>query len=208
MCPKITQNGSSLQMIIPKNICQSAGLNAGDELYVTTNGGSISLVKPSVPAGEIGIESTFMPSRESSHVVYTIGYESRTVDKFVARLKTHGIRQLIDVREKPISRKKGFSKSALRQLLEEEGIEYVHIPQLGSPSDIRHEFKEGGSDKVFFDSYRKYIKENVPEEVEVLEQYVSNKVSALMCFELSHVHCHRRVLADELKNMGYKVEHL
>jgi len=209
MCPKLTQNGSSLQVIIPKNVCQSAGLNAGDELFVTTDGGSISMIKPIVQTTLMGSqpESTF-PIEKSQRIVFTIGYESRTLDVLINKLKTNGIKQLIDVREKAISRKKGFSKSALRQRLEEEGIEYVHMQALGSPSDIRHEYKEGGSDKVFFENYKKYIKSEVPEEITVLEQYASNKKSALMCFELSYVHCHRRVLAEELKNMGYYVEHI
>jgi uncharacterized protein (DUF488 family) len=44
----------------------------------------------------------------------TIGYEGREINEFVKYLKQYNISCLIDIREIPISRKKGFSKSALR----------------------------------------------------------------------------------------------
>jgi len=199
MCPKLTQDSSSPQAIIPKNTCGYADLRAGDEPYTAVDGDTIEMIRPvfriaSIPNG--------------SPAVYTIGYEGRTLDKFTARLKAHNVQQIIDVRERPISRKKGFSKTALMLNLEKEGIGYVHLPKLGSPSDIRHEYKEGGSEKVFFDNYRNYIKKDAHDELNTLEKYASEKTSALMCFELSFVHCHRKVLAEELKNMGYRIEHL
>ena len=46
-------------------------------------------------------------------VVYTIGYESTDIDRFVTTLKTAGIERVADVRTVALSRKKGFSKKAL-----------------------------------------------------------------------------------------------
>jgi uncharacterized protein (DUF488 family) len=45
--------------------------------------------------------------------VFTIGYEGRDIDEFVICLKDFNITRLIDVRELPLSRKRGFSKSTL-----------------------------------------------------------------------------------------------
>lgn len=133
---------------------------------------------------------------------YTIGYEGRTIDIFVEKLKRKGITRLIDVREKPLSRKKGFSKNALRERLEAEGIEYIHMPQLGSPSDIRHDYKDGGSEIVFFEKYRQYVRDYRMDDVRELKQYVSEQPSVIMCFEDSYIHCHRRVLADLIVEIG------
>jgi Uncharacterized conserved protein len=199
MCPKVTQNGSSLQIILPKSICESTSIKAGDTLNLMTDGETISLVKPK---GYIRSEPNALPN------VFTIGYESRTLDSFIERLKTYGIKQLIDVREKPISRKKGFSKNALRQRLEEEDIRYVHIPAFGSPSDIRKEYKDGGSEKTFFNRYQDYLDTELEGEMGILDEYVSSMESALMCFELSYVHCHRKVIAKELSNLGHSVVHI
>ena len=60
-------------------------------------------------------------------VVYTIGYEGTDIDRFVATLKAVGIKVLADVRAVAVSRKKGFSKTALKARLEDEGIAYTHL---------------------------------------------------------------------------------
>lgn len=190
MSPTVTQNGNSLQIIIPKNVCKVAGLSAGDELTAVSDGDNIILSRPK--------ELRF----------YTIGYEGRTLDNFVSRLKSNGIKQLVDVRERPFSRKKGFSQRPLRERLEQEGIKYIHMPELGSPSDLRHEYKSGGSEIIFFDRYRKYVEENEMDEIGLLEEFISREPSAIMCFELTYCHCHRRVLADLVVGMGHKVVHL
>jgi len=49
--------------------------------------------------------------------VFTIGYEGRQPDELIAMLRAHRVDRLIDVRERPSSRRKGFSKSALRDAL-------------------------------------------------------------------------------------------
>lgn len=199
MSPKITQNGSSLQIIIPKTVCESKGLKAGDEMHITTDGEVISMTKHDYEIEE---------DNEKCHTVFTIGYEGRTPEKFIARLKMNGVKQVIDVREIPLSRKKGFSKKALMHILEDEGIMYVHIPELGSPSDIRHDLKNGGSETMFFQKYEEYVDKVVPQEIDVLDEYASTAPSALMCFEMTFVHCHRKILANKLSNRGYRVIHL
>jgi uncharacterized protein (DUF488 family) len=49
--------------------------------------------------------------------LYTSVYEGRSLPQFLAALGTHAVRLRADVREAPISRKPGFSKAALQQVL-------------------------------------------------------------------------------------------
>ena len=77
-----------------------------------------------------------------NYEIFTIGYEGRGVEEFISQLKHFHITRLIDVREIPLSRKKGFSKSALKERLEAEKIEYLHFKSLGSPSSIRNKLKQ------------------------------------------------------------------
>lgn len=168
---------------------------------VTQNGNSLQLT--AVSDGD-----DIIPSRPKELRFYTIGYEGRTLDNFVSRLKSNGIKQLVDVRERPFSRKKGFSQKPLRERLEQEGIRYIHMLELGSPADLRHEYKSGGSEIVFFNKYKKYVEENEMDEVGQLEKIISCEPSAIMCFELTYCHCHRRVLADFVVSMGHEVVHL
>ncbi len=46
-------------------------------------------------------------------IIYTIGYEQTEIGSFIGTLKEVGIELLADVRAVALSRKKGFSKTAL-----------------------------------------------------------------------------------------------
>ena len=62
-----------------------------------------------------------------------MGYEKRTVTEFVSLLRRNAVDRILDVRELPLSRRKGFSKTPLRAALSEAGIEYVHLRPAGNP---------------------------------------------------------------------------
>jgi len=48
--------------------------------------------------------------------VFTVGYERRTADDLISRLRDVGVEVLADIREKPISRRADFRAEALRDL--------------------------------------------------------------------------------------------
>lgn len=58
--------------------------------------------------------------------LYTIGYEGATLEDFLSTLRRTGITLLLDIREIPLSRRKGFSKPTLKQAVEVLTIEYRH----------------------------------------------------------------------------------
>src|SRR5262245_36925707 len=59
--------------------------------------------------------------------LFTIGYEARTIEQFVVELRRKRISRVIDVRELPLSRRRGFSKTPLSSTLADAGIDYVHL---------------------------------------------------------------------------------
>lgn len=143
-------------------------------------------------------------------VAYTIGYEGWELGEFVARLRERRVEMLIDIREKPASRKPGFSKTPLREALEEAGIEYVHVKALGSPSAIRYEYKNGGDRDSFFRAYRAYLKTQVDELRTVLDA-VRERTCCLMCLERHAMDCHRSAVSEMLKKIdgdGLRIAHL
>jgi len=145
-----------------------------------------------------------------THELLTIGYEGRGIDEFVERLKQFNISRLIDVREIPLSRKRGFSKTALRNRLEHENIEYVHVKALGSPSPIRKKLKLDMDYDYFFKAYRKYLSQNM-EVIEEVYKYISNGINCFMCFERFPEKCHRSAVADKIKEYdgnGLRIEHI
>jgi len=135
-----------------------------------------------------------------SPIAYTIGYEGRELEEFVARLREQRVEVLIDIREKPVSRKPGFSKTPLRAALEEAGIEYVHVKALGSPRAIRYEYKNGGDRDSFFRAYHAYLKTQVDHLRTVLDA-VREKTCCLMCLERHAWDCHRSAVSDMLKEL-------
>lgn len=139
-----------------------------------------------------------MRNNTKSLFLYTIGYEGRNLNEFVSRLKYSGISTLVDVREIPISRKKGFSKTTLSQFLREYDIDYLHLKELGSPKPLRKKVRSDGDYDSFFEEYSKYIKSQMG-IIEELYRIVLDKVCCIMCYERFPDNCHRSIVAEEIK---------
>jgi len=76
---------------------------------------------------------------------YTIGYEGAEIGDFVATLLHFEIDTLIDIRDVPLSRKRGFAKSALAEILRANSVEYVHLKGLGDPKEGREAWRSSGA---------------------------------------------------------------
>ena len=130
--------------------------------------------------------------------VFTIGYEGKAADSFVDDLLGRGVQILVDVREIPISRKRGFSKTALSELVQQAGIEYLHLRALGSPRDSRKKLKASGDFEVFSREYADHLEGNTRSLEELMELIGTGRRTALMCFERDHTQCHRSLLVGAL----------
>jgi len=122
---------------------------------------------------------------------FTIGYEATTVADFLAALKTAGVKRLVDIRALPLSRRPGFSKSALRAALTEEGIAYDHLRALGTPAAGREAARKGRQ----ADLERIYAEQlALPEAMVATAQLLAladETPTALLCFERDPAGCHR-----------------
>lgn len=142
--------------------------------------------------------------------LFTIGYEGLTIENWLRTLLKEKINLIVDVREMPISRKKGFSKNAMTNLLNQNGIAYIHIKELGSPGEIRKELYETGDYSLFFSKYKAYLNKQrsiVSELIEVCQE----KNACLLCFERKASQCHRSVITEKISEVNPKevrVRHL
>lgn len=139
--------------------------------------------------------------------IYTIGYEGATQAEVIAALERAGVEQVIDVRQLPLSRRPGFSKSALAASLAEHGIGYVHLKALGTPKPGRDAAKKG--DRATLATI--YAAQLELPEAQIaaaqMRSLAAGKKSALLCFERDPRICHRTLLlAAEAK--GADVVHL
>ena len=130
--------------------------------------------------------------RSSVPVVYTCGYQGRDSTNLLAEVSRRGIRLLIDVRWKPLSRKPGFSKGRLKIQAGEFRLWYIHVPELGIPDTERREHGQKGGVLL---AYERRITENPPAELERIAELARRYPVALMCFEADPEECHRAVLA-------------
>lgn len=137
----------------------------------------------------------------------TIGYEKTSLDDFIAALKADGVTMLLDVREIPISRRKGFSKRALSEAVNAAGISYRHERDLGSPKPIRERLYADGDYIQFFASFTTYLKSQ-----QALLRNLAKELDggvALMCFERDPTTCHRSVVARHLEHLtGITTKHI
>ena len=128
--------------------------------------------------------------------IFTIGYEGTTVGEFVTALQNAGVRRVIDVRALPLSRRPGFSKTALRGALEESGIEYVHLKALGTPADGRAAARAGRhADLERIYAGQLELAEAIAQSAQMLA-LAEEEPSALLCMEREPGHCHRTLLLD------------
>jgi uncharacterized protein (DUF488 family) len=139
----------------------------------------------------------------------TVGYEGRSLDELVDALRAAGVERLVDVRELPLSRRRGFSKTTLGETLREAGIEYVHVKALGNPKPNRERYWSGdieGGAAV----YRKHLNNGSRSALIDLAESLGDDPACLLCFERDHIECHRDVIVEELEGLKprLKVSHL
>lgn len=133
----------------------------------------------------------------SKRALYTTGYAGFDQDTFLWKIKNNGVEIVVDVRDKPISRNRGFSQSTLQPYLEKQGIRYVHQKELGVPEELRKQLKNGGNLKDYFAAFRKYLRKQ-DDALGSLYELASAKTCCLMCLETKPEECHRSVVADAL----------
>lgn len=145
----------------------------------------------------------------SSTALHTIGYEGSSIEDFLKTLEEFGIDLLIDVRDVPISRKKGFSKSGLAQSLDARGVEYLHLKGLGDPKAGRIAAREGRFEdfRRIFDAH--LVSRSAQADIDRGINFAMDRMACLLCFERDHTKCHRCIVAEEMARRGeFRLVHL
>ncbi|TAZ00096.1 DUF488 domain-containing protein [Rhizobium leguminosarum] len=140
--------------------------------------------------------------------IFTIGYESTDIERFVKTLVAVGIDAIADVRAVPLSRKRGFSKNTLRERLAEVGIQYLPMQALGDPKPGR-EAAKAGDYETFRSVYGAHIdRPDVSLIVAELVEEARKMKVCLLCFERDPKTCHRMIVGERMEPYGYSMMHL
>lgn len=140
------------------------------------------------------------PARRENGALLTIGYEGKCLESYLNQLIKAGVTLLCDVRRNPLSRKYGFSRSALKTACESLEIRYEHLPELGIASENRKELKTQADYDSLFDEYER---DSLPQQQDALAKIRGwingGEAVALTCFELHPHQCHRHCVAEALE---------
>jgi uncharacterized protein (DUF488 family) len=141
--------------------------------------------------------------------LFTIGYEKARLGDVVATLRAAGVAILIDVRDRPISRRPGFSKRQLAAAVEEAGLRYLHLGALGTPPEGRLANRRREWERFWGIVDAKLA--TVEAELALQEAAAAARAApgCLLCYEADWQICHRRRVAEILaERRGFAVHHL
>lgn len=137
----------------------------------------------------------------------TVGYEGLDLPAFTTLLTRHGVETVVDIRELPLSRKKGFSKQALKHELQLAGFGYVHVGALGCPRAVRDAYRQHGDWAIYTEGFMRHLgtQQTALRDVAELAKVTT---CALLCYEADYNFCHRAMVAEGLRGYGLEVEHI
>jgi uncharacterized protein (DUF488 family) len=143
--------------------------------------------------------------------LYTIGHSTRTLDDFIATLKSHGIATLVDIRAFPASRRlPHFNRESLEAQLPRAGIGYVWKKELGGRrKKIRDDSPHVALRSPSFRNYADHMLtlEFQRAAAEVLALAAGGR-TAVMCAEKLYFNCHRMLVSDYFVGHGHEVLHI
>ena len=140
--------------------------------------------------------------------IFTIGFTRTTAEDFFKRLKSNRIERLLDVRLNNKSQLAGFAKRDdlayfLRELV---GAEYEHAPLLAPTQDILDDFKKRKemSWEEYEDRFLQLMRERKIDSNLRPDDFARRTV--LLCSEDTAEHCHRRLVAEYLRDRWRDIE--
>ena len=144
-----------------------------------------------------------------SGALWTIGYEKASWADFLAALRAAGVARVLDVRDRPLSRRAGYSKRQLEAGLAEAEIGYVHLRALGTPPEGR-----GANRRRQWERFWSVVEGRLGTAEAELDlrraaALASEAPSCLLCYEADPCTCHRLRVAEILSvRHGFAVHHL
>jgi uncharacterized protein (DUF488 family) len=152
---------------------------------------------------EIRIVNAMVP------IVFTIGYEKASQSEVLAALARAGVVTLIDVRDRPQSRRAGFSKRQLQAAIAESGRRYVHLKALGTPPEGREANRRREWARFWPIVEAKLATPEAMLDLARAADLAAAAPACLLCYEADWHICHRRRVAELLcERHGFEVQHL
>jgi uncharacterized protein (DUF488 family) len=138
--------------------------------------------------------------------LYTIGFTGKPAEKFFDLLRNSGVKKLVDTRINNVSQLSGFAKGADLRFFAKEiaNISYEHNVNMAPTKELLEKYRKK---KIDWSQYEiEYLnlldirKIGQKIDIETLHE------NCLLCSEHTPEKCHRRLLAEYLKNIKHEIE--
>ncbi len=140
--------------------------------------------------------------------VYTIGHSTRSSEEFLRILHKFDIELLADIRTVPRSRRNPqYDQESLKQTLEGDAIEYIHLRELGGLRRAKKDSINTAWENASFRGYADYMQ--TPEFAAAVAKLIAlagEKKTVIMCAEAVPWRCHRSLVGDALLVRGVEVQ--
>lgn len=147
--------------------------------------------------------------RELAMKLYTIGFTKHTAEEFFEKLKSAGVKQVIDIRINKTSQLAAFAKgSDLPYLLNKTvGIGYISKTELAPTKELLKSYR---SKTITWEEFAAKYQNQITESKAISGLNKNDFAnSCLLCSEETAEKCHRRLLAEELaKSWEIEIIHL
>lgn len=138
--------------------------------------------------------------------IYTIGFGQKTAENFFEKLKSNEIKKIIDIRLNNKSQLAGFTKKDdiiyfLKEIL---NIKYEYIPEFAPEKELLDDYRKKKINWAQYEiNYFKLLKKrDILAKIKIAD---FNK-ACFLCSEPTSEKCHRRLLAEYLKEQYPETE--
>jgi uncharacterized protein (DUF488 family) len=131
--------------------------------------------------------------------LFTIGFTKKSARRFFELLRSSGARRIVDVRLNNVSQLAGFAKKDDLAYFAKEvcGMDYLHLPALAPTQEMLDRYKKQRGDWSEYErQFLDLMKQRRIEETLSKEDLADG---CLLCSEDTPHHCHRRLVAEYLK---------
>jgi uncharacterized protein (DUF488 family) len=150
-----------------------------------------------------------MISANRASLLFSIGYQKALLSEVIGTLRNAEVAVLLDVRDRPISRRPGFSKRQLAAAIDEAGMRYVHLAALGTPPEGRLAARRREWERFWAIVDDKLARPEAEVDLERVAEIAAAAPSCLLCYEADWRACHRSRIADILaRRHGFALRHL
>ncbi|HHT9132291.1 MAG TPA: DUF488 domain-containing protein [Candidatus Tripitaka californicus] len=145
-------------------------------------------------------------TQQNSIRLFTIGFSKKNARQFFKVLQNAGVKKVVDIRLNNVSQLAGFTKKDDLEFFLHAiaGIEYEHRPEMAPTKEILDGYKKK---KLSWSEYEEWFSRvMIDRRIENIVKPAELNHACLLCSEPKADKCHRRLVAEYLRDKWGNVE--